>query len=266
MKKKDANPLTIDIDLFLALIKMRNRKRPPIYMAMPDNCLINRLPNEIVDLGIYDPPFGIQEKSFDKKHYTRDESFVIDGYVEAPKDYYKFSKDWISEAVRILKPNGSMYIVSGWSNSDIIGRVIRELNLFLINKIIWNFSFAVYTSRKYPTAHYEIFYVKKNKKAKPTFNTDCRFKTTKEQYADMKSVWKINKTNRPGKKKNKNKLPEELIKKMIQYSSNDGDVVCDFFMGNFTTKEVCKKLNRHCIGYEMNIDAFMAGVIKEEGK
>lgn len=266
MKNKDANPLTADIDLFLALIKRRKATKPPIYIAMPHDCITNHLPDEIVDLGIYDPPFGIEEKSFDKKHYTRDESFVIDGYVEAPKDYYKFSKDWISEAVRILKPNGSMYIVSGWSKSDIIGRVIRESNLFLINKIIWNFSFAVYASRKYPTAHYEIFYVKKKKKAKPTFNTDCRFETTKEQYADMRSVWRINKPNHPGKKKNKNKLPEELIKKMIQYSSNEGDVVCDFFMGNFTTKEVCNKLNRHSIGFEMNHAALYAGVVKEAGK
>ena len=141
MKSKDTNPLTTDIDLFLALTKMRKGERPPIYMAIPDDCNFNRLPDECVDLGIYDPPFGIKEKRFDKKHYTRDESFVIDGYIEAPEDYYKFSKDWISEAVRTLKPNGSMYIVSGWSNSDIIGRVIRESNLYLISKIIWNFPF-----------------------------------------------------------------------------------------------------------------------------
>ena len=82
----------------------------------------------------------------------------------------------------------------------------------------------------------------------------------------MRSVWKINKTNQPGKKKNKNKLPEALIKKMIQYSSNEGDVVCDSFMGNFTTKEVCMKLNRHCIGFELNLRAFLERVIKEAGK
>ena len=64
----------------------------------------------------------------------------------------------------------------------------------------------------------------------------------------------------------KNKLPEELVKKMVQYSSNEGDVVCDFFMGNFTTKKVCRELNRHCIGFEININAFAGEVIKETGR
>ena len=126
-----------------------------------------------------------------------------------------------------------MYIISGWSHSDIIGRVIRDLNLYLINKIIWHFPFGPYASKKFVSSHYEIFYVKKRKTYKPTFNTTCRFSSTKDMYKDLQSVWTINKEYHPGKVKNINKLPEELVKKMIQYSSNEGDLVCDFFLGNF---------------------------------
>lgn len=247
----------------------RNIRRPRIAIHKPDQYHIiygdcvenNTIQDNSVDLGIFDPPFGIEEKGF-VKHYNRNNDLVIDGYVEAPADYDKFTRDWLSEAKRVLKPNGSMYIVSGWSYSDVIGRVISELNMVKVNKIIWNFPFGVYTSRKYVTSHYEIFYVKLSKNAKVTFNTDCRFETTRTQYADMQSVWHINKEYHPGKKKNSNKLPEALVEKMIRYSSNEGDTVADFFMGNFTTPTVCKRLNRKFIGIELNPNAFVEGYIK----
>ena len=227
-----------------------------------------------VDLMICDPPFGIGESKFDK-HYNRDEDNVTDGYVEAPEDYYDFSQQWISESVRVLKDDGSMYIISGWSNSDIVGRVLRELGLVVVNKVIWHFNFGVNTTKKFVTSHYEIFYVIKDKKNKPIFNTNCRFGNHEKEdgkslrYQDMQSVWMINKENQPGKVKNKNKLPEELIRKMVLYSSNEKDVVCDFFLGNFTTATVAKKLNRIPCGFEMNKNGFKSKIFNlkkiEEG-
>lgn len=245
-------------------------RRPRIAIHEPDQYHIiygdcvenNTIRDNSVDLGIFDPPFGIEEKGF-KKHYNRNNNLVIDGYVEAPADYYQFTKDWLSEAKRVLKPNGSMYIISGWSYSDVIGRVIRELDLVKVNKIIWNFPFGVYTKKKYVTSHYEIFYVKLSKNVKVTFNTNCRFETTTEQYADMQSVWHINKENHRGRKKNSNKLPEALVEKMIRYSSNEEDTVADFFMGNFTILSVCQKLNRKFVGIELNPEAFTEGYIKK---
>jgi len=222
--------------------------------------------DDSVFLGIYDPPFGIQEATFNK-HYKRDKEFEVDGYVEAPDDYYNFTFQWMEQAKRILKQDGSMYIISGWSNSDIIGSVIRKLNLHIINKIIWKFNFGVFTKKKYVTSHYEIFYVSKDKKVKTIFNTFCRYGSQQKSekgesllYQDMQSVWDINKEYHPGKIKNKNKLPEELIKKMILYSSNEGDIVCDFFLGNFTTAIVAKKLGRIPIGFELNKSAFNMGI------
>lgn len=237
---------------------MRNGEEKNKLNIFNEDCIEGskkRIPDESIDLGIYDPPFGLKETSF-KRHYNRKDSLVIDGYVDAPNDYSLFSYQWIEQALRILKPNGSMYIVSGWSNSDIIGSTIRKLGAVIKNKIIWNFNFGVYTKRKYVTSHYEIFYIVKNKKAKPVFNTDCRFSTTKEQYKDMESVWRINKEYHPGKEKNVNKLPEKLIEKMIRYSSNEGDMVCDFFLGNFTTAVVAQKLGREITGFELNTKAY----------
>lgn len=231
------------------------------YMLYNEGCVEGakkHIEDESIGLGIHDPPFGISEKSFDK-HYNRKESNVVEGYVEAPEDYYKFSLEWIEQASRILEPSGSMYIISGWSNADIIGSAIRKLKFHVRNKIIWNFNFGVYTKKKYVTSHYEIFHVVKNKNVQPVFNTFCRYGMQEKDgegksvlYNDLSSVWQINKEYHTEQEKNQNKLPEELIKKMILYSSNKGDRVCDFFLGNFTTAISCKKTGRIPVGFELN--------------
>jgi len=208
-----------------------------------------------IDLIICDPPFGINEKKFDN-HYNRKSDNVL-----APFDYDKFTLDWITEASRILKNNGSMYIVSGWSNLSSFYKAIEKLGLIEINHIIWKYNFGVNTSKKYVSSHYHIFYLCKNP-SKRVFNTNCRFtqqdkeKGKSSLYQDLEDVWIINKEYRPGEIKNVNKLPNKLVEKMIQYSSNTGEIVCDFFMGNFTTADCALRLGRYVKGFEMNSESY----------
>ena len=215
-----------------------------------------------IDLLVCDPPFGIKETRFDSM-YNRKKESVIDGYRESPDDYYSFTLGWVEQAKRVLKNDGSMYIVSSWTNIHHIRRVIEELDMKLINEIIWKYNFGVFTKKKFVSSHYNISYVAKNKKAKPTFNTDCRFSSSDRtpnkrsiRYQDMEDVWVINKEYRPGETKTTNKLPEKLVEKMIQYSSNPGNTVCDFFLGNFTTAIVAAKLGRIPCGFEINSNHF----------
>lgn len=217
-----------------------------------------QLPDESVHLGIYDPPFGIGEKEFNK-HYKRDSSNVIRGYCEAPDDYEIWTHKWITEAKRVLHPDGSMYIFIGHSNLRHVLNAAHHLGLVLINHIIWKYNFGVNTTKKFVTAHYHVIYYKKNAKANPTFNTYCRFGQQEKAndggsllYRDMEDVFSISRDYSPGEKKNQNKLPAELIEKLIMYSSNPGDVVCDFFMGNFTTAYAACALGRKVYGYELN--------------
>jgi site-specific DNA-methyltransferase (adenine-specific) len=233
-------------------------------MIYNEDCVsgaIKHLKSESVDLGIHDPPFGIHEASFDK-HYKRKKEFLIDGYVEAPDDYYKFSLNWIEQAKRVLKPNGSMYIISGWSHLRHILNAVHDLDLNTINHIIWKFNFGVATKKKFVTSHYHILYVAK-RNSKPKFRTFCRFGTHEKDdrnrslnYQDLEDVFVINKEYTPSKKKNKNKLPDALIEKLILYSSDVNDVVCDFFLGNFTTALVSKRLGRIPVGFEINPESF----------
>jgi len=220
-------------------------------------------PDDSVDLIITDPPYGINGDTL-HKHYNRKEEYVIDGYVEIPqKEYPNFSKEWIKQAERILKPGGSIYIVSGYTNLIDILNALRETSLKEINHIIWKYNFGVYTKQKFVSSHYHIlFYTKPG--ARHTFNTFCRFGPAEKgdnekgsaNYQDREDVWIINREYKPGEIKNKNELPSKLLTKMIQYSSNEGDLVCDLFLGSFSTAKIAIGLNRKATGFEISKNAF----------
>jgi len=221
------------------------------------------LEDNSIDLIVTDPPYGIYGDQL-HKHYNRQEDYVVDGYVEvAPDEYAAFSFDWIKEAERVLRPGGSMYIVSGYTNLIHIMNALRQTRLVEKNHIIWKYNFGVYTSKKYVSSHYHIlYYVKPG--APVTFNTFSRFGSLEknkqnhsENYRDREDVWIINREFKPGKTKNKNELPEQLLIKILQYSSNENDLVCDFFLGGFSTARVAIGLNRRITGFEINSHSFL---------
>lgn len=227
-----------------------------------EDCIIGseKIPDESIDLGIYDPPFGIEEITFDK-HYKRNSEFVLDGYQEAPEEYDAWTLKWLAQAKRILKPEGSMYIFMGHTNLIHVLNAANKLNLNEINHIIWKYTFGLFTTKKFITSHYHVLFYSKSDKYK--FNTYCRFGSQEKDEngksllnRDLEDVFLFNKNYAPNQIKNQNKLPADLIKKLILYSSDQDDVVCDFFMGNFTTAYAALSLGRKVVGFETNKNAF----------
>ncbi len=201
---------------------------------------LKKIPDNSVDLILTDPPFGINESKFDRMHYNRNSSNVISGYQEAPKNisYEEWAFSWINEFDRVLKKNGSILIVSGWTNEADIQYAVRKTNKFeMINHLIWQFNFGIYTSKKFVSSHYHILYYKK-KNGKPYFNKNAYHNEDHKNsnggslvYEDIQDVIKINKEYKPYKTKNSNTLPTKLVQKLIKHTTKIGDVVLDIFSG-----------------------------------
>lgn len=211
-----------------------------IYLGDALN-LIKEVPNSSIDLVIADPPFAINFKG-KRSNYHRKKERVLEGYNEIPKEkYLDFSREWISETFRVLKDSGSAYIFSGWNNLKDILIAIDDAGFKTLNHLIWKYQFGVFTKKKFVTSHYHILLVVKNLK---------RYKFNKITYYP-EDVLIINRDYWTGKIKTENKLPLELVKTLILYSSDEKDIVLDPFMGSGTTAVACKLTNRYFLGFEI---------------
>ena len=141
-----------------------------------DCCVgMRRLPAESIDLVLADPPYGLGNP---KSMYNRDDVHVWGGYVEAPttaKAYFDFTRVWLREAVRVLRPGGSMFIFSGWTFEHLVKLALSlHEDMAEINHLIWKYQFGVNTKRKFVSSHYHIMFWAKNGPDR-TFNLECRF-------------------------------------------------------------------------------------------
>lgn len=235
------------------------------YQVYNQSCIEGmreHLANDSIDLIFTDPPYGIKGDELDV-HYHRDESKVVPGYVDVPlSEYAKFSMDWIKECERVLRPGGSMYIVSGYTNLHHILNALHATDLEEINHIIAKYSFGVSTKNKFVSSHYHVlFWAKPDRgRQKRTFNSNYKYTDQKDSYHDRLSVQDMPRDYKPGQVKNKNQLSEDFIEKFVMYSSNRGDTVLDCFGGGLTTGRTALRWGRRFVGFELNTHAYDAFV------
>jgi site-specific DNA-methyltransferase (adenine-specific) len=216
------------------------------------------MPEGCTDLIITDPPFAINFKA-KRSNYHRTQSRVIEGYTEIhPDNYLQFTLEWMTQAFRILKTSGSMYVFSGWNNLKDVLTALDKVGFITVNHIIWQYQFGVVTKRRFVSSHYHCLYVCKNERLRKFFPF-CRFgKDDRDfnghslHYRDKEDVWQIKREYWTGKEKTPTKLPTEIIKKILMYSSEENDLICDPFLGSGQVAVVSKMLRRHYLGFEIN--------------
>lgn len=241
---------------------MLSNKLYEIYNQSCIEGMREHIKDESIDLIFTDPPYGINGDQLDA-HYHRDESKVVPGYIDVPlSEYAQFSKDWINECARVLRPGGSIYIVSGYTNLHHILNALHSTNLIEINHIIAQYSFGVSTKNKFVSSHYHVLFWQKPDKGKKkrTFNSNWKYTDQKDSYHDRLTVQDMPRDYKAGQIKNKNQLSEEFIMKFIMYSSNRGDIVLDCFGGGLTTARTALRYGRKFIGFELNKNAYDAFV------
>lgn len=220
------------------------------------------VPDNSVDLIFTDPPYGIDGDELDV-HYHRDESKVVEGYIDVPNnEYAKFSLDWICECERVLRPGGSIYIVSGYTNLHHVLNALHSTKLQEVNHIVAHYTFGVNTTKKWVSSHYHVLFWEKpgRGRQKRTFNHLYKWDDNKDSYNDRLTVQNMPRDYKPGQVKNKNQLSEDFIEKFIMYSSNRGDTVLDCFGGGLTTARTALRFGRKFIGFELNKHAYDAFV------
>ena len=215
------------------------------------------IPDETIDLVVTDPPFAINFKA-KKANYNRTASRVLSGYNEINvEDYYKFTNNWMRQVKRVLKKSGSMYVFSGWNNLKDILTALDVNGFTTINHIIWKYQFGVVTTKKFVTSHYHCLFVCKNDKMRKFFPYS-RFKKNAKtsdgkslHYRDKEDVWIIKREYWTGDYKTPTKLPAEIIKKILQYSSEKNDLILDPFLGSGQVAVISKMLGRKYLGFEI---------------
>jgi len=242
---------------------MQKRGKGGIFLE-PDNiynmdCLegMKKIRQGSVDLIVTDPPFAIDFKPH-RSNYNRTQSRVLAGYNEIPaKDYPDFTRSWMREAFRVLSDHGSAFVFSGWNNLKDILTASDEIGFQTVNHIIWKYQFGVVCKRRFVTSHYHCLFICKDD-SKRRFFPNARFgpndrteKGGSRRYRDMEDVWIINREYWHGEKKTPTKLPASLIEKILSYTSKEGDLVLDPFLGSGQVAVVSQLNKRHYLGFEI---------------
>ena len=206
-----------------------------------------------LDLVVTDPPYNIGiDYGSGKKADRR-------------KDYVEWCREWIRLCASVLAPTGSMWIISGQEYGAHIDIAMQDAGLTMRSRITWHESFGVQCDSKFARTSRPIFYAVKDPK-KFTFNRGAVTVPSARQtkYNDrraapggkvMGDVWPINRvcgTFRERVPGVPTQLPEALVRRIIEVSSNPGDTILDPFAGSGTTIAVAKKLGRGGIGIELN--------------
>jgi site-specific DNA-methyltransferase (adenine-specific) len=215
---------------------------PPDSIHLGDAIeLLREVPDGSVDLVVTDPPFAIDFRP-QRNNYNRTGSRVVEGYREiAAEDYPAFTKEWMGEACRVLRTTGSLYVFSGWNRLRDVLQALDETGFATINHLIWKYQFGVFTRKRYVTSHYHILFAAKDPKR--------YFFSKAEHYPE--DVWVINREYWTGKRKTPTKLPRALVKKILSFSSREGDLVLDPFLGSGTVAVAAKEMGRHYLGFEI---------------
>lgn len=220
--------------------------------------ILPQLPEKSVDLVFADPPYNLQLSKKQLKVGKR----IVNGVKEdwdkfkSFQEYDEFTYAWLSECKRVLKDNGTLWVMGSYHNIFRVGKILQDLDYWILNDVIWikNNPMPNFLGTRFCNAHETLIWTAKSKSSKYTFNYQLM-----KQFNDgkqMRSDWYIpicrgkERIKVDGKKAHPTQKPEQLLRRVILASTKEGDIVLDPFCGTGTTLKVAKELNRNFIGIE----------------
>lgn len=221
--------------------------------------LMRGLPSGCLDAVFADPPYNLQLGG----DLLRPDHSLVDA-VDDDWDkfsnfqvYDQFTIDWLKEAKRLLKPDGSLWVIGSYHNIFRVGTILQNMGFWILNDIIWCKSNPMpnFRGKRFTNAHETLIWAATSQDARPCFNYEAMKNLNDEK--QMRSDWNLpicsgheRRRKENGEKLHPTQKPESLLYRVITSSTKPGDVILDPFFGSGTTGAVAKKLGRHFIGLE----------------
>lgn len=238
--------------------------QPYLKQILMGDCIsiLNSMPEKSVDMVFADPPYNLQLKQeLWRPNFTKVEG-VVDEWdkFEDWQEYDRFSEQWLSACKRVLKDTGTIWVIGTYHNIYRIGSLMQELGFWFLNDIVWikNNPMPNFRGARFTNAHETLIWACKKKGARYTFNYQA-MKSTNDDL-QMRSDWFLpictgsERIRVNGKKGHSTQKPLALLYRILQASTNPGDVVLDPFFGTGTTGVIAESLHRQWIGIEKESD------------
>ena len=224
--------------------------------------VMTRLPAASVDLVFADPPYNLQLNG----ELQRPDNSHVDAVNEAWDkftdfaSYDRFSRGWLEASRRLLKPDGTLWVIGSYHNIYRVGALLQDLGFWILNDIVWRKTNPMpnFRGRRFTNAHETLLWCAKSRESRYTFNYHA-MKTLNDDL-QMRSDWLLpicgggERLKRDGKKAHPTQKPEALLHRVLLAATKPGDLVLDPFFGTGTTGAVAKRLNRRFIGIERETD------------
>ncbi len=236
------------------------RELPLDQILLGDAARVMRmLPPASVHCVFADPPYNLQLRG----ELRRPDDSLVDG-VDEDWDrftdfaaYDTFTREWLGECRRLLRKDGTIWVIGTYHNIFRIGAILQELGFWLLNDITWRKSNPMpnFRGRRFTNAHETLIWAARQRDSRYRFNYQA-MKSLNDDL-QMRSDWLLplctggeRLRNAHGLKLHPTQKPEALLHRVLLASTGPGDIVLDPFLGTGTTAAVARRLQRHYIGIE----------------
>ena len=233
----------------------------PLDQVMLGDCiqLMRMLPPASVHCVFADPPYNLQLRG----ELRRPDDSLVDG-VDEEWDrftdfatYDAFTREWLAECRRLLRKDGTLWVIGAYHNIFRIGAALQDLGFWVLNDVIWRKANPMpnFRGRRFTNAHETLIWAARGRDSRHRFNY-AAMKALNDDI-QMRSDWFLplctgaeRLRNQHGLKLHPTQKPEALLHRVLLASTSPGDIVLDPFLGTGTTAVVAKRLHRRFIGIE----------------
>ncbi|MEE9302030.1 MAG: DNA methyltransferase [Alphaproteobacteria bacterium] len=221
--------------------------------------LMAELPEASVDMVFADPPYNLQLAG----ELLRPNNTAVDGVDEAWdkfssfEAYDRFTRAWLSEAHRLLKDTGTIWVIGTYHNIHRVGATLQDLGFWILNDVIWRKTNPMpnFRGRRFTNAQETLIWCAKGPEHR-RYGFNYEAMKSLNDGIQMRSDWLLPLCGGPerlrvGRRKaHPTQKPEALLHRVVLASTKVGDLVLDPFFGTGTTGLAARRLGRDYIGIE----------------